>query len=195
MSVVRSGGNGVGGVFWATYLAWLASEAVIWAGDRGADGGQDADRGTRRLIVLGVAGGLAAAFVAAARARSFAIPAPEARVAGVVMMWAGVGLRQWAVRTLGAFFRTRVTLAAEHRLVRAGPYRLLRHPAYTGALLTCVGVGLALGNWLSLAVMTAAPGAALAFRLRHEERVLRERFGAAWDEHRRGTWALVPPLW
>ena len=64
-------------------------------------------------------------------------------------MWGGMALRVWAVRTLdtssGPWSSFRTTSAHYD-----GPYRLLRHPSYAGSLLTLAGIGLALGNWLSL---------------------------------------------
>jgi protein-S-isoprenylcysteine O-methyltransferase len=99
------------------------------------------------------------------------------------------------VLTLGAFFRTSVQLLDGQRLVTRGPYRLLRHPAYTGGILVFAGVGLSTGNWISTAVAPLAVAIAYAWRIHVEERALRERFGAEFETHRRRTWAVLPPVW
>ena len=100
------------------------------------------------------------------------------------MIWAGMAFRLWAVQTLGAFFRTSVVVQDGHKLVTAGPYRWLRHPAYTGVIVTVVGLGLALGNWVSLAAMAILPTLAIAWRMHVEEQALTEQFGDAYKTFR-----------
>src|SRR3546814_1807757 len=65
----------------------------------------------------------------------------------------GMGLRWWSIRVLARHFTVDVTIHPDHALVRRGPYRLLRHPSYTGLLVTFLGFALCLGDWLSLAAM------------------------------------------
>ena len=72
-------------------------------------------------------------------------------------MVGGVAFRLWAVLSLGRFFRVAVTTQDDHRLIERGPYRRLRHPSYTGALVTLFGFGLTIGNWLSLAAAVLPP--------------------------------------
>jgi protein-S-isoprenylcysteine O-methyltransferase len=83
----------------------------------------------------------------------------------------------------------------DHQLITTGPYRLLRHPSYAGSLLTLAGLGLALGNWLSL--LSAVLGALLGFirRIPIEEAVLQARFGAEYTAYTQRTWRLVPFMW
>ena len=110
-------------------------------------------------------------------------------------MWGGVVLRIWAVRTLGSLFRTVVVIQDKHELIIAGPYRLLRHPSYAGSLLTLAGIGLALGNWLSLLV--AVLGALIGFtrRIPVEEAALQAHFGGDYTAYAHRTWRLVPLIW
>ncbi len=104
-------------------------------------------------------------------------------------------LRLWAVITLGRFFRATVFIHEDHQLVASGPYRLLRHPAYAGALLTFSGIGLAMGNWISLAAAIGFPVTAYTWRITIEEKALGTRFGEAFENRRRQTWALIPFVW
>ena len=62
----------------------------------------------------------------------------------------GVALRWWTIRTLGKQFTRNLQIAEDHRVVVEGPYRRIRHPSYSGAILMFAGVGLGLGNALSL---------------------------------------------
>ena len=98
--------------------------------------------------------------------------------------------------TLGRFFRTKVLVLDDHRLVTSGPYRVLRHPAYTGSILTLAGLGLAFGNWLSalsafVCILSPLPGEFWS-RRKHS---MRAQFGAAFQLHRRRTWAVIPFFW
>lgn len=182
--------------FWAAYGLWVASELWILGRDRRPVAGISRDAGSRRVVVAAIVGGIALGFLLA-RVRWASTPWPraDATIVGAPLMLAGIGLRLWAVRTLGEHFRTQVTLLDDHRLVRAGPYARVRHPAYTGALITCLGLGVALGNWLSLLATVALPLVGIAWRVRVEERALGERFGADWRAYRGRSWAMLPPVW
>ena len=57
---------------------------------------------------------------------------------------AGLILRWWAIITLGRFFTVDVTIEKDHELVERGPFRIVRHPSYTGVLLAFVGLALSL---------------------------------------------------
>jgi hypothetical protein len=78
-----------------------------------------------------------------------------AAVAGVVVIWAGLAVRIWAVLTLAGSFSTFIQVNTDQTVVTRGPYRWVRHPSYTGLLLIALGFGLSAGNWLSLLICTA----------------------------------------
>ena len=52
----------------------------------------------------------------------------------ILLIYVGMALRLYAITRLGAFFTTTVTVADQQTLIEAGPYRLIRHPSYTGLL-------------------------------------------------------------
>jgi protein-S-isoprenylcysteine O-methyltransferase len=83
----------------------------------------------------------------------------------------------------------------DHKVVTAGPYRVLRHPVYSGTLLMMLGYGIMLGNWLSLVVITGGVFLAHVPRVLHEERVLERDLGYSYRafEYRRKR--LIPFLW
>ena len=152
---------------------------------------------TLLVVVTFVAAGVAGAFALAARVHEAAIA--EGRwplfVVGLVLMSAGIALRQWAIAVLGRFFTIDVRVHAGQTVVERGPYRWVRHPAYTGMIITFVGIGLALGNWASLAVLAAVPAAGLVVRIRFEERVLLEGLGEPYRRFAAGRPRLFPGLW
>ncbi|TBV72825.1 methyltransferase family protein [Pseudoxanthomonas winnipegensis] len=114
---------------------------------------------------------------------------------GTAMVVGGLAFRLWAIAVLGRQFTVDVGIQPGHALITAGPYRWLRHPSYTGALACFYGLGVGLGSWASLAVIALAATAAFARRMRVEEAVLAQAFGAAWDAHARRTWKVWPGVW
>jgi protein-S-isoprenylcysteine O-methyltransferase len=182
--------------FWFSYFAWIAIEIAIWARDLAHVKGRSDDRFSLLAIGVSIGIGITLAFNAPRLASAW-ISAPPQLLAGlgIGLIWTGIGLRLWAVRTLGRFFRVTVTVQDDHRLVDTGPYARLRNPSYTGAIVTMAGIGIAMGHWLSLAAMIVFPLLGFAWRIRVEEASLAARFGADYEAYRRRRWGLVPPIW
>jgi protein-S-isoprenylcysteine O-methyltransferase len=183
--------------FFASYGAWIVMELWLLRRDARAAQGEAKDRGSRYVIMILIFTGLGVAFSGPRiwPQADIAWPAEPTFYTAIACIWVGMALRLWAVATLGRFFRTSVFMLTDHRLVTSGPYRLLRHPSYTGALITMVGVGLAIGNWLSILVAFGCMFVAFAARIRVEERALAEQFGADFAAHKRRTWAVLPLIW
>ncbi|HVC04261.1 MAG TPA: isoprenylcysteine carboxylmethyltransferase family protein [Candidatus Acidoferrales bacterium] len=176
--------------------AWIGVEAyAARGGARQRDAVQDG--GTKRFLVLTLYTGLAAAIVIALYFPTTRLPAPEAAWfwSGVSVALTGAGLRAWAIRTLGEFFTRDVMIREAHFVVSRGPYRLLRHPSYTGTGLIMLGFGLMLGSWLSAVVVVTAFAISHLPRILHEECVLSARFGSEYEEFTRKRRRLVPFLW
>jgi protein-S-isoprenylcysteine O-methyltransferase Ste14 len=111
---------------------------------------------------------------------------------GMLLSYAGLTLRFYSIRVLGAYFTPNVQVAPEQRIIQAGPYRLIRHPAYTGLLLILLGFGLACTNWLALLVLMVCALVGLGYRIHVEEQVLQEALGQPYEEYIRRTKRLVP---
>lgn len=110
---------------------------------------------------------------------------------GLAMSWLGVGFAIWAREHLGRYWSGRVTLKEGHQLIRTGPYRVVRHPIYTGALVALTGVAVARGD------LRGVVGVALSIvvflrKIFLEERVLIGHFGDAYRDYRRQVRALIP---
>ena len=184
-------------IYWASFVAFFATTAWVQSRERNAPRGDLRDRGSKAFIYAVSSIGYAGVFLAPSLLPSARIALPPAPVfaIAIALIWAGLLLYIWAVLTLGAFFRTSVQLLDGQQLVRRGPYRLLRHPAYSGGILLFAGIGLATGNWVSVLVALVTVVIAYARRIHVEERALQERFGAEFESHRRRTWAVIPLLW
>jgi protein-S-isoprenylcysteine O-methyltransferase Ste14 len=113
---------------------------------------------------------------------------------GIALMLAGIAFRFYAMSVLGRFFTYDVAVHAGQTVVEAGPYRYIRHPSYTGALITLVGLGLALGNWAGLLALLACMGAAYAYRISVEEAALVAALGEPYKQYVRRTRRLAPFL-
>ncbi|MDQ2806083.1 MAG: isoprenylcysteine carboxylmethyltransferase family protein, partial [Chloroflexota bacterium] len=114
---------------------------------------------------------------------------------GLALMAGGLLFRLWAIATLGRWFTATVRLQTGQRIVQSGPYRLLRHPSYTGTFATLIGFGLALGTGLGAAILVLLPLPAYLYRMRVEERALLAAFGPAYAAYQQTTWRLVPWIW
>ena len=115
--------------------------------------------------------------------------------AGLALLVAGVAIRWSAIYALGKFFTGTVLIREDHRLLRTGLYRHVRHPAYTGALVAHLGLGLSFSNWFSLGFGVVPYALAAAYRIRVEERALREAFGEEYADYARATKRLIPKLY
>ena len=98
---------------------------------------------------------------------------------GFLLFLGGLILRWYSIGYLGRYFTVDVSISAEHKLIDSGPYRHIRHPTYTGALMAFLGLGFCFDNWLSILFLTVPIIAAFLWRIRIEERALTEALGRA----------------
>jgi protein-S-isoprenylcysteine O-methyltransferase Ste14 len=97
-----------------------------------------------------------------------------------------------AVRTLGRQWSLQARVLEHHELVQRGPYRIVRHPIYTGMFGLLVAGSLAHGHWLGLLLASLVYYFGTIMRIRAEERLLREQFGGAYEEYARSVPAFIP---
>ena len=114
---------------------------------------------------------------------------------GVALLISGIALRWTAIYTLGRFFTPKVIIQPDHRLISSGPYRFLRHPSYTGALIAHLGLGLSFSNWFSLALSSIPYLVATLYRVHVEELALKEALGDEYLRYSKKTKRLVPGLY
>jgi protein-S-isoprenylcysteine O-methyltransferase Ste14 len=109
---------------------------------------------------------------------------------GLAFFALGLGLAVWARVHLGRNWGTPMTQKVEPELVTSGPYRLARHPIYSGILIAGIGTAVAL-SWLWLTALALA-GIYFVYAARVEERYLAEQFPADYPAYKRETKMLVP---
>jgi protein-S-isoprenylcysteine O-methyltransferase Ste14 len=101
-------------------------------------------------------------------------------------------LIQSALRTLGKQWSLAARLVEGHDLVTTGPYRLVRHPIYTGLFGMLLGTALALSQWPALLAASAVFLIGTLLRVRAEERLLLAAFGDAYRDYALVVPALIP---
>ena len=111
-----------------------------------------------------------------------------AMVLGSVSVWM-VGAAVWAPGKRWSFA---ARLAEGHRLVTEGPYRIVRHPIYSAMGGMLLATGLALSHWVVLLPGLVCFGIGTAIRIRSEEKLLKEIFGADFDAYVLRVGAVFP---
>jgi protein-S-isoprenylcysteine O-methyltransferase Ste14 len=114
---------------------------------------------------------------------------------GLSFLIAGISIRWAAIYALGNFFTGTVVIMDNHRLIRAGLYKHLRHPAYTGSLIAHLGLGLSFSNWFSLVLSVVPFLVAVTYRIHVEEQALTEAFGDEYRDYSRDTKRLIPNVY
>lgn len=178
----------IGLAFWAVFLwSFFPEWRIIRAARRLTPEERVRDRGSIRVIELGMRLGSLGAFIAA-----FYLPAAAIRTHRVAVYWLGVALllagtllRRHCWRMLGRSFTGAVVVRPGQQVVERGAYRLVRHPSYTAGVIMFVGIGLTLGNWLSVAVMAIVPILVYLYRVRVEEQALVDGIGEPYRDYMR----------
>jgi protein-S-isoprenylcysteine O-methyltransferase Ste14 len=114
--------------------------------------------------------------------------------AGLTIQAAFILLAVWARRHLGSNWSGEVRIAAEHKLVRSGPYRFIRHPIYTAVLGMYCGTAIVSGE-IHAPIALAIVILAYWRKIHLEERSLHEAFGAEHEAYRRESWAWIPGVY
>ncbi|HEX5174772.1 MAG TPA: isoprenylcysteine carboxylmethyltransferase family protein [Gaiellaceae bacterium] len=109
---------------------------------------------------------------------------------GLALFGLGLAFAVWARVHIGRNWGTPMTQKKDPELVTSGPYRLVRHPIYSGILVAAVGTAVAL-SWFWL-VAAALAGVYFVYSATVEERFLAEQFPDAYAAYRRSTKMLVP---
>lgn len=104
----------------------------------------------------------------------------------------GIVFRWIIIKSLGKFFTVDVSIKENHQIKKEGSYRLVRHPSYSFALLTFLGLGLFLNNWLSLFIAFVPVFLAFSYRIKVEEQALIQQFGNEYLEYKQKTKKLIP---
>ena len=173
---------------------WVGSEVMLGIISRRGDSATH-DRGSLRVLWAL----LVVAIFVAARLRAIPLGRMPQRNAmfwiGIALIVIGIIVRASAIFTLRRFFTVAVTIQDSHELIDRGLYNIVRHPSYSGALVSFIGLGFAFGNWMSLAVILAGALIGFAYRIRVEEAALTNHFGDRYRAYAARTKRLIPGIY
>lgn len=111
---------------------------------------------------------------------------------GIGVLSAGILLRLWSVAVLGRYFSGAIGVQEEQTVVDRGPYRLVRHPSYSGGLLQVIGLAFVSQTWGSLLVLIPLFGVVFSYRIHVEEEFLTSKLGDAYVAYSKRTKRLIP---
>src|SRR4029077_5588899 len=171
---------------------WVLGELAFRVRNRG---GVSSFEWTLAAVAVSLGLGVGVGFLAASH---HAAPLPGGWapvIVGEMIFLAGLALRFWAILTLGRFFKVTISIQQGHRVVRSGPYRVLRHPSYSGLLLILLGLGLMLGTWPGLAALIVLSLVGVLIRIRVEESALIEALGQEYVSYAAETRRRIPGVW
>jgi protein-S-isoprenylcysteine O-methyltransferase Ste14 len=189
-----SGGPIFALLFWSAFAGWVVPEIIASKTKRAVDSANARDRGSLHLIVALWWTGIALDFLLSLLVPQAAITQLRIELffAGIFLMILGTAFRWYCVRVLGKYFTFDVATHNGQVLIEVGPYRYIRHPSYSGALMTLLGFGLALGNWAGLAAVLSCMGLAYGYRIPVEEAALTAALGDTYKQYQKRTWRLIP---
>jgi len=148
------------------------------------------DRGSVLVIVFSIYAALVIVF---GFGYSGTAPMPDlAYYVGIPLIFLGIIIRQYAIAVLGRFFSPVVRVAEGHKVVDKGPYRYVRHPSYTGVLITFIGLGLAVQSWAAVVLIVAMFAVAFGYRMSVEEKILSSELGQDYVSYMQRTKRLIP---
>jgi protein-S-isoprenylcysteine O-methyltransferase Ste14 len=180
-------------VFFIVWLIWFLSEILLNRLLRANKSDkQGVDKGSIRIIwiTIGIANTLAilsAIFLKFPICHKLWVP-----VLGLTLIILGMIIRFFAIYSLGGYFTVDVTIRENHKIKQDGIYKLIRHPSYSGSLLSFIGFGLSLNNWFSLVIVTILITGVMIYRISIEEKVLIDQFGQAYIDYKSHSFRLIP---
>jgi len=180
-------------LFYAIWVLWFLSEILLNRLLRsGKSDRKGVDKGSIRIIwiTIGIAntsGILAAIFLKLPISQTLLIP-----LLGLALIVLGMILRFAAIWSLGRFFTVDVTIRENHIVKQSGLYKAIRHPSYLGSLLSFIGFGFSLNNWVSVVLITVLLTWAMLHRIAIEEKVLVKQFGEEYISYMKHSRRLIP---
>lgn len=177
------------------FSLWALSEVYNTFGTRRYRQSIDAhrnDQGSYWIILLVVWGSMIVSFLA--QAFHLGVFHSNMQFLGIGIVILGIVLREWSVLSLGRFFTVSVMVVSGQILVKRGPYRWLRHPAYSGSILSPVGFPLSIGTWAGALLVLFLGFTGYLNRVRIEEKALLEALGDEYRAYMQHAWRFFPGL-
>ncbi|RQO39452.1 isoprenylcysteine carboxylmethyltransferase family protein [Chryseobacterium sp. KBW03] len=185
--------NALSILFYISMAAWFLSEFLYKNMLKsGKEDQKNKDKSTLNILWLAIPFSIAASIIISTYTHFPMVDGSWILYLGELFILIGIIVRYMIIRSLGKYFTVDVTIRQDHQIKKEGFYKFLRHPSYAFSLLTSLGLGLYLNNWLSLLFAFVPPFLAFAYRIKIEEQALVEKFGDEYTEYRKSTKKLIP---
>jgi protein-S-isoprenylcysteine O-methyltransferase Ste14 len=119
---------------------------------------------------------------------------PAVLYTGLALSLLGIAFAIWAREHLGGNWSATVQLKKGHTLVMSGPYRIVRHPIYSGITLGIIGSAISIGNVAGIIAIICMAIFSLT-RIADEEKLMHQAFGKEYEKYSGHVRAYIPGLW
>jgi protein-S-isoprenylcysteine O-methyltransferase len=113
---------------------------------------------------------------------------------GIVLILIGMIIRIYSIKTLSQQFTYTVTNIEDHKLIKTGLYKNIRHPGYLGQIIIFTATAIALSNWLSILAMLIPVISGYLYRISIEEKFLIKQLGQEYIDYQKETRKLIPKI-
>lgn len=184
-------------VFQIIFIIYIMSEIFIWSlTSRQNSKNSEKKKGDKGSCLLLVSGSMVIIFLNLVCRKNdlFTLPSLMFWI-GSVFIIAGIILRVYSVLTLGKFFAVSVQVSLEQKIIQTGPYKYIRHPAYSGSILSLLGIAGAFRSLIGIVGTLTIIAVIYGYRIKIEEKVLESNFKTSYQEYKEHTKRIIPYIW
>jgi len=177
-------------------ILWLVSEIILSVVKRAGKDAAKSDKSSMTVLWVTIYGCVViGVFLGVNGIGLIAQWFPVLSYAGITLIIFGLVIRWSAVLTLKRYFTVDVAIARDHKIIDKGLYGVIRHPAYSGALLSFLGLAMYFSNFITFLVIMAPITGAFKYRIKVEEQALRAAFGDEYAAYCVRTKRLIPGIY
>ena len=184
-------------VIWMIAIVWILLEVVMIFLNRNKNKGEELDKLNGVLVwIINTTSVIVGVIIAVNNKPngfgSYESHAAIANSIGLVLLLFGIIIRWIAIMTLNANFSYTITIRDKHELIQSGIYQIIRHPSYTGFILSFLGISITLLNWVTVLVIIIPAVCVFSNRIKLEEKILNNHFGEIYLNYTDKTYKLFP---
>ncbi len=181
-------------------ILWIASEILLSIRRRAKNKSKDFDKSNSLILwiinILSISIGINIAVKSGnSGIGSFSRGYPLTSYIGLLCILSGIAVRWTAILTLGKQFTTTLTIVENHKIIDNGIYKYIRHPSYTGALMSFFGLSITYSNWITFIIIFFPILFGYIYRIKIEEKLLMNHFGEEYSIYARKTHRLIPKIY
>lgn len=183
-------------VFQVVFIFFIVSELLIWffTSFYNKNSSGKKEKGDKNSYIILVSGTFSIIFLNVV-CRKYII----SLIASISLFWigsicivTGVFLRVYSVLTLGKFFTLSVQVTSKQKIIQTGPYKYVRHPAYSGSILSLIGIAFSFRDIIGIILTIAIITIIYRYRIKVEEKMLEKTFPDSYKEYKKRTKKIIP---